>query len=117
MLRFSTGLVVFLFGQDYSSSSEILAILAWSLPPIFVGMAFSNVILSQRELTRLFPVIRGVAALVAVVASLLLISAMESYGAALANLISETVLAVLCIAASARFLLTDLRSAGEPDIR
>ena len=117
LLRFSTGLVVFLFGQDYSSSSEILAILAWSLPPIFVGMAFSNVILSQRELTRLFPVIRGVAALVAVVASLLLISAMESYGAALANLISETVLAVLCIAASARFLLTDLRSAGEPDIR
>ena len=117
LLRFSTGLVVFLFGQDYSSSSEILTILAWSLPPIFVGMAFSNVILSQRELTRLFPVIRGVAALVAVVASLLLISAMESYGAALANLISETVLAVLCIAASARFLLTDLRSAGEPDIR
>ena len=60
LLRFSTGLVVFLFGQDYSSSSEILAILAWSLPPIFVGMAFSNVILSQRELTRLFPVVRGV---------------------------------------------------------
>ena len=117
LLRFSTELVVFLFGQDYSSSSEILAILAWSLPPIFVGMAFSNVILSQRELIRFFLLVRGVTALVAVVASLLLISELESYGAALASLISETVLAVLCIVASARFLLTDSRSTEEPDIQ
>ena len=112
LLRFSTELVVFLFGPDYSSSGEILAILAWSLPPIFVGMTFSNVILSQRELIRFFPVVRGVAALVAVTASLLLISEMKSYGAALAILGSETVLAVLCIAASARFLLVDPRSRG-----
>ena len=117
LLRFSTELVVFLFGQDYSSSAEILAILAWSLPPIFVGMAFSNVILSQRELIRFFPLVRGVTALVAVVASLLLISTLESYGAALARLISETVLAVLCIVASARFLLTDSRSTEEPEIQ
>ena len=117
LLRFSTELVVFLFGQDYSSSGEILAILAWSLPPIFVGMAFSNVILSQRELIRFFPVVRGVAALLAEVASLLLISEMQSYGAALASLISETALAVLCIAASVRFLLTGSRSTKEPDIQ
>ncbi len=117
LLRFSTELVVFLFGQDYSSSGEILAILAWSLPPIFVGMAFSNVILSQRELIRFFLLVRGVTALVAVVASLLLISTLESYGAALARLISETVLAVLCIVASARFLLTDSRSTEEPEIQ
>jgi len=75
-------------------------------------MTFSNVILSQRELIRFFPVVRGVAALVAVTASLLLISEMKSYGAALAILGSETVLAVLCIAASARFLLVDPRSRG-----
>ncbi len=117
LLHFSTELVVFLFGQDYSASGEILAILSWSLPPIFVGMAFSNVILSQRELIRFFPVVRGISALVAVVASLLLIAAMESYGAALASLILETVLAVLCIAASARFLLTGSRSTKKPGIQ
>ena len=115
MFRFSTELVVFLFGQDYASSGEILGILAWSLPPIFVGMAFSNVLLSQRELIRFFPVVRGAAALVAVVASLLLIAEMEGYGAALASLTLESVLAVLCIAASARFLLTGSRSRGEPN--
>ena len=114
LLRFSTELVVLLFGQDYSSSGEILAILAWSLPSIFVGMAFSNVILSQRELIRFFPVVRGIAALVAAIASLLLISEMEGYGAALAILSSETVLAALCIAASARFLLAGSRSREEP---
>ena len=89
LFRFSTELVVFLFGQDYASSGEILGILAWSLPPIFVGMAFSNVLLSQRELIRFFPVVRGAAALVAVVASLLLIAEMEGYGAALASLTLE----------------------------
>ena len=116
LFRFSTELVVFLFGQDYASSGEILGILAWSLPPIFVGMAFSNVLLSQRELIRFFPVVRGAAALVAVVASLLrLIAEMEGYGAALASLTLESVLAVLCIAASARFLLTGSRSRGEPN--
>ena len=115
LLRFATELVVLLFGQEYSSAGEILSILAWSLPPIFVGMAFSNVILSQLELIRFFPWVRGVAAVVAVGASLLLISKMESQGAALASLIPETVLAVLCIVASARFLLTDSKSKKAPD--
>jgi O-antigen/teichoic acid export membrane protein len=107
LFYFAADLVVFLFGEDYSSSGTILPTLAWSLPPIFIGMGFSSVILSQSELIRFFPWVRGITAGIAIVTSLTLISKMESYGAAVTTVISETVLAVLYVAASASFLLTN----------
>ena len=57
---FSTVLIRTLYGNAYAPSADILKILAWSLIPAFVGMAFSHVILSQTMLTRRLPVIAAV---------------------------------------------------------
>ncbi len=104
---FAEPLIRLIYGEEYLPSIDNLRILTWSVIPVFVGMAFSHVILSQKALVRFLPVATGVGMLVNIGVNVLLIPRMESAGAAISTLITELVLAV-CYAISVRkFLATD----------
>ena len=97
-------LVGLLYGDDYHLSADILKILAWSLIPLFVGMAFSHVMLSQATLVGKLPWVTGIGMVINIVANWVLIPEMASRGAALSTLITELVLALLYAAAVWKFL-------------
>lgn len=104
-------LVLFIFGADYAPSVPALRILCWSVIPIFVGMAFSHVLLSQARLVSRLPWATGLALAVNCTANLILIPRLESRGAAWALLISESVLAVGYMFAARSFVTAE----QEPD--
>ncbi|MFQ5737416.1 MAG: flippase [Acidobacteriota bacterium] len=87
-------LVQFLYGPAYQLSVGNLQVLTWCLIPVFVGMSFSHVILSQSRLVARLPVVTGAAMVANLGANSVLIPWMGSRGAAFSVLLTETVLAV-----------------------
>lgn len=104
---FASPLIWFLYSIEYASSISVLRILSWSLIPVFCGMAFSHVILSQHHLVKFLPWATGLALIVNVSASLLWIPRWQAEGVAWAILLSETVLAAGYFAAARGVLLRD----------
>ena len=100
-------LVDLLYGEDYHSSADNLKILAWSLIPLFVGMAFSHVMLSQASLVGRLPLVTGIGMIINLAANWILIPELASRGAALATLVTEVILALLYAIAVWKFLYTD----------
>ncbi|UCF38900.1 MAG: flippase [Acidobacteriota bacterium] len=105
LLVLADPLISIVYGEDYLGAIGMLRILAWSLIPVFVGMAFENVVLSQNALVKVFPVVTGCALLVHLVACTLLIPAIGAVGVAWSTLISETLLAILMMVFALRFLV------------
>jgi O-antigen/teichoic acid export membrane protein/glycosyltransferase involved in cell wall biosynthesis len=97
-------LVMLLFGSEYVESGFLLQLLAWTIVPVFLGMAFSHVLLSQHELVRRLPWVTGVGLAVNLAANLILIPRMQGRGAALALLLSEATLCIGYALAALRFL-------------
>lgn len=97
-------LVLLLFGPEYADSVFLLRVLAWTLVPVFLGMAFSHVLLSQHELVARLPWVTGAGLAVNLSANLILIPRIESGGAAVALLLSEAALCVGYALAATRFL-------------
>jgi len=110
-------LVTVVFGSDYSDSVRILQISAWTLIPVFVGMAFSHVILSQESLVRRLPLITGTALVVNILICVILIPRQGSIGAAWALVVTEVVLAIGYIFAASRFLRRSRAVSEEDDVR
>jgi len=97
-------LILLICGEDYTESVRILEIVAWTLIPVFIGMTFSHVILSQERLVGRLPYVTGAALVVNLTACWLLIPRFESIGASWALVLTELVLAVGYILASLGFL-------------
>lgn len=87
-------LIRFIYGPAYSSSADALRILAWSVLPVFVGMCFSHVLLSQHSLVGRLPYVTGTALLANVLACLILIPPYGVTGASIALIVNESVLAL-----------------------
>jgi O-antigen/teichoic acid export membrane protein len=107
---FAGVLINVLYGKAYAASAGILSILGWSLVPAFVGMAFSNVILSQATLVRRLPAIASAAVAANITLNLLLIPRMGNRGAAFATLGTEATLAILYATAARNFLFSNNES-------
>jgi O-antigen/teichoic acid export membrane protein len=97
-------LTALLYGSGYEGSAANLQILAWSLIPVFLGMAFGNVLLSQTKLVKFLPFATGLAMVINLAANRLLIPRMGSLGASVSTLITETALALFYIAGAYGFL-------------
>lgn len=100
----SRELIGLLYGEQYQLSAENLRILAWSLIPLFLGMAFSHVMLSQKSLVRRLPAVAAAGMIINIGVNLVLIPRMESLGAAVSTLITEAALAVFYALGVWRFL-------------
>jgi len=105
---FGKPLLLLVFGADYASSIPVLRVLGWAVIPVFVGMAFSHVLLSRKELVGRLAWATGSALLVNLTLSLILIPRLSSVGAAWALLGAETALAVAYAVAARRFIMTPL---------
>lgn len=92
---FAQPLIQFLYGEEYRASAGNLRLLAWGLVPLFVGMTFSHVMLSQGDLVRKLPGVAGAGLCVNMVANLILIPRIGSLGAAAATVITEIVRTLL----------------------
>lgn len=97
-------LISLIYGREYSPSIPILRISAWTLIPVFVGMAFSHVILSQKSLVNRLPWVTGSALVINLILCFLLIPVLGGIGAAWALLGTEIALAVGYVVATAGFL-------------
>lgn len=104
-LYFLSGPIVqLLYGEEYTESVLSLRIAACSLVPVFLGMSFSHVLLSQHRLAHRLPWVAAVTLVVAIISNLVLIPRLGSLGAAYSIVIAETVLAVGYVIAVWRFL-------------
>lgn len=101
-------LISLLFGKRFSAAAATLRILAWSLPPVFVGSAFKHLLLSRHHLVGRLPWITGLALALDIVLSLSLIPGRGSQGAALAFLITEVFLAIAYAVGAATVLLKEM---------
>ena len=101
---FSGVLITLLYGKTYAASDDILKILAWSLIPAFVGMAFSHVILSQATLSRRLPAIGAAGMIANIGLNLLLIPRTGNRGAAVSTLLTEAIVAGLYAIGATDFL-------------
>ncbi len=102
---FAAPLIDFLYSTEYALSISPLKILAWSLIPVFCGMAFSHAILSQHDLVRFLPRVTGLALAVHLGACLFWIPRWQAEGAAWAALLSEAVLAAAYTVAARKIIL------------
>ena len=100
-------LVKLLFGEEYHPSADNLKLLALSLIPLFMRMAFSHVMLSQATLMGKLPWVTGVGMVINIAANWVLIPEMASEGAALSTLVTELALALFYAAAVWKFLYAD----------
>ncbi len=50
---FGKPLLLLVFGADYAPSLPALRVLSWVVVPVFIGMAFSHVLLSRRSGSRI----------------------------------------------------------------
>ncbi len=111
---FGKPLLLLVFGPNYATSIPVLKVLGWAVIPVFVGMAFSHVLLSRRELVGRLAWATGSALVVNAILSLILIPRLSSVGAAWALLGAETTLAIAYAVAARRFLTTPI--ADDPPI-
>jgi O-antigen/teichoic acid export membrane protein len=101
---FAGPVILLIYGEEYVASIANLRILTWSLIPVFLGMAFSHVILSQHRLVGKLPWVTGAALMVNVVANFILIPRFESLGASYGLLLTELALAVGYVLATRSYL-------------
>jgi len=94
-------LIRWIYGREYEEAIPVLRQLAWLVIPMFLGMAFSQVLLSQRSLVRFLPWVAAGGLGVNLMLGFLLIPSHLSLGAAWTLLLTETLLA-LGYAAAAR---------------
>lgn len=97
-------LIKLIYSQRYLASIQDLRLLAWSVVPVFVGMAFSHVLLSQNRLVGRYPIVTGIGMTVSMAANFLLIPRLGSTGAAWSVVITEVVMAAGYVVAVRRFL-------------
>jgi O-antigen/teichoic acid export membrane protein len=105
---FAGPLVLLLYGQQYEDSIVILRILSWTIIPMFVGIAFGHVVLSQDHLVKKVPWVTGVGLAVVLVACLVLIPRYGDVGAAYSVLITSIVISLGYFLAAGRFLFSRL---------
>ncbi len=105
-------LIQLVYGPQYGASIGVLQIGVWSLIPVFVGMAFSHVLLSQDALVARLSVVTGVAMVINLLINFLLIPQLGAPGAAWAGVLTELTLAVGYVLAVLSFLRS---SASQPD--
>jgi O-antigen/teichoic acid export membrane protein len=105
-------LISLLYGPSYMPASGLLRLLAVGLIPLFVGMSFSHVMLSQSRLLRRFPVVTGLALLFNILLNLILIPAYGSTGAAVTALLTEALMAILFALAVRHFLQRSVSDRG-----
>lgn len=101
-------LVALIYGEQYQAAVPVVRILAWALVPMFVGMAFSHVLLSRQNLVKHLPwtAAAGLAAQLGL--GFLLIPSGGSLGGAWAFLLAETILAAAYAAAAWRTVASPL---------
>jgi glycosyltransferase involved in cell wall biosynthesis len=104
LFLFGRPVLLLVFGLDYAPAIPALLVLGWAVVPTFIGMAFSHVLLSRRELVGRLAWATGIALLVNTVLSLILIPLLSSVGAAWALLAAETTLAIAYAVAARPFL-------------
>lgn len=114
LYSFGRPVLLVVFGSEYSASIPALRILSWAVIPVFVGMAFSHVFLSRRELVGRLVWVSGTGLGVHVALSLILIPRLGTTGAAWAFLGAETVLAIAYALGASTFLAAPIRD--EPPI-
>lgn len=106
--------IVLIYGDEYMAAVSDLRILVWSLVPMFTGMAFSHVLLSQDRLVRRLPLVTGSAVLIHTVVLLILIPLKGSEGAAWGLIVNESVLMIGYVLAVWKYLGRDgEKPAGE----
>ncbi len=101
---FAEPLIRTVFGPEYTAAAGVLRILAWSLVPLFVSLAFSHLVLSQGRLIKHLPRLTGGVLAFNLLCNLILISRMGADGAALSQLLTE-ILAMLSFGAVAIWFL------------
>jgi O-antigen/teichoic acid export membrane protein len=101
---FARPLILLLYGEQYEASIDNLRILSWAILPIFAGMAFGHVLLSQDHLVKKVPWVTGIGLTVVLVACLTLIPGLGDKGAAYSVLIAHIVVAGGYFLAARKFL-------------
>lgn len=96
-------LLPLLFGPAYAAGVPALLILALSIPVRFVQTVFSSLFVSERDMLRKSGYL-GRSALAGLTASLILVPYAGATGAALATVLAETVLLVLHVIGTSRFI-------------
>lgn len=102
--------ILLIYGAAYQESVGNLKILTWSMIPVFTGMAFSHVILSQHRLVKRLPLVTGAALIVNVIVNLILIPRLGSSGACISLLLTEAALAAGYVLATKGYLSGTSRS-------
>ena len=105
---FARPLILLLYGEEYTASIVNLRILTWSILPMFVAMAFGQVVLSQDHLVNRVPWVTGVALAIGIIANLLLIPRLGDEGAAYSVLTTQVVVAIGYLLAARGFLFNGL---------
>lgn len=103
---FARSIILLLFGPQYLDSVESLQILSWVIIPMFAGMTFEQVILSQDHLVRRVPWVAGAALGIGAVVCILLIPRLGGEGAAYGVLIAQIVRASGSFLAARGFLFS-----------
>jgi len=106
---FARPLILLLYGEQYEASIVNLRILSWTIIPMFAGIAFSHVVLSQDHLVKVVPWINGIGFVTVVTAGLTLIPRFGDKGAAYSVLITYCVIAIGYFLATRRFLFQRLK--------
>jgi O-antigen/teichoic acid export membrane protein len=102
--QFARPLVLLLYGDQYEASIVNLRILSWAIVPMFAGMAFGHVVLSQDHLVRKVPWVTGAGLVAVLVTCLLLVPRFGGQGAAYSVLTAYFVVATGYFLAAKKFL-------------
>jgi len=97
-------LILLLFGEQYEASVANLQILSWAIPPMFAGMVFGHVVLSQDHLVKKVPWVTGTAFVVILLSCLILIPRYGDEGAAYSVLITHLFISTGYFLAARKFL-------------
>jgi len=101
---FARPLILMLYGEQYEDSIVNLRILSWAIAPMFAGLTFSHVVLSQNHLVEKVPWVAGTGLIVAAAGCTILIPRFGDVGAAYTALIAHTVVAAGYFLAARKFL-------------
>jgi O-antigen/teichoic acid export membrane protein len=105
---FARPIVLLLYGEQYEASIMNLRILCWTIIPMFTGIAFGHVVLSQDHLVKVVPWVNGIGLATVLTSGLILIPRLGGEGAAYSALITFSVIAVGYFLATRKFLFQRL---------
>jgi len=89
---FSKPIIFYLFGDSYSNSSEVLAVLIWSSVPIFIGIVNGKWIVAE-NLQRIWLIINPIGMFLNVALNLIFIPKYGNIGAAYTTVLTQIVIA------------------------